>query len=113
VEVLMALAHLNVVQLIEYFMKGPNLVLMLEYLPTNLAQVIQESSEKPLGEAKFKNWMLQILVKVVACHKASLFHGDLKPSNLLMATNGSLKIANFGMTKGQCLKMEPIGCHLT
>jgi len=40
VEVLMALAHPNVVQLIKYFMKGLNLVLMLEYLPTNLVQVI-------------------------------------------------------------------------
>jgi len=99
VEALMALAHPNVVQLIEYFMKGPNLVLMLEYLPMNLAQMIQESSERPLQEAKFKNWMLQILVKVAACHRASIFHWDLKPSNLLVATNGSLKIANFGHAK--------------
>ncbi len=91
----MALAHPNVVRLIEYFMQGPNLVLMLEYLPTNLVQVIHESSEKPLREAKIKSWMLQILAKVAACHRASTFHQDLKASNLLAATDGSLKIANF------------------
>ncbi len=51
----MALAHPNVVQLIKYFMQGPNLVFMLEYLLTTLAQVIQELSEKPLWEAEIKS----------------------------------------------------------
>ncbi len=54
-EALMALAHPNVVQLIKYFMQGPNLVFMLEYLLTTLAQVIQELSEKPLWEAEIKS----------------------------------------------------------
>jgi serine/threonine protein kinase len=76
VEALMALAHPNVVQLIEYFMKGPNLVLMLEYLSTNLAQVIQESSEKPLHETKFKNWMLQILSRLWLVIGHQLFTGS-------------------------------------
>jgi hypothetical protein len=40
-------------------MKGPNLVFMLEYLSTNLAQVVQESNEKPLWEVKIEGWMLQ------------------------------------------------------
>jgi serine/threonine protein kinase len=99
VEALMALAHPNVVQLIEYFMQGPNLVLVLEYLPTDLAQVIQDSSEKPLREAEIKNWMLQILAGVAACHRASILHRDLKPSNLLVAADGSLKIADFGQAR--------------
>jgi serine/threonine protein kinase len=99
VEALMALAHPNVVQLIEYFMQGPNLVLVLEYLPTDLAQVIQESSEKPLREAEIKSWMLQILAGVAACHRVSILHRDLKPSNLLVAADGSLKIADFGQAR--------------
>ncbi len=36
VEMLMALVHPNVMQLIEYFMHGLHLVLVLEYLPMNL-----------------------------------------------------------------------------
>jgi hypothetical protein len=48
VETLMALVDPNVMQLIEYFMHGFHLVLVLEYLLMNLKLVIQESSEKPL-----------------------------------------------------------------
>ncbi len=46
-----------------------------------------------------QSWMLQIFAKVVACHRVSIFHWDLKPSNLLVVINGFLKIADFGHTK--------------
>ncbi len=97
-EALMVLAHPNVVKLIEYFVQGPNLVLVLEYLPTDLAQVIQES-ERPLRESEIKGWMLQILAGVAACHRASILHRDLKPSNMLVGADGSLKVADFGQAR--------------
>jgi len=97
-EALMVLAHPNVVKLIEYFLQGPNLVLVLEYLPTDLAQVIQES-ERPLRESEIKGWMLQILAGVAACHRASILHRDLKPSNMLVGADGSLKVADFGQAR--------------
>ncbi len=43
--------------------------------------------------------MLQILVEVTACHKASILHRDLKPSNLLVVVDGFLKIVDFGQAK--------------
>jgi serine/threonine protein kinase len=75
---------------------------VLEYLPTNLAQVIEKSSEKSLEEAEIKSWMLQILVGVVAYHKVSILHRDLKPSNMLVVIDGFFKIVDLASPKGQC-----------
>ncbi len=95
---LMTLVHPNVVLLIEDFMWGLNLVLVLEYLLTNFAQVIQESNEKPLREAKIKSWMLQILAKVVACHMVSNFSPGLETFKFAVVIDGFLKIIDFGHT---------------
>jgi len=43
--------------------------------------------------------MLQILARVVIYHRASIFHWDFKPSNLLVVVDGSLRIVDFGQTK--------------
>jgi len=32
-------------------------------------------------------------------HSQGVFHGDIKPENILMGSNGQLRIADFGMAK--------------
>jgi serine/threonine protein kinase len=54
VEALMALTHPNVVQLIQNFMKGPNLVLMLEYLSKNLMQMVHNQVRSHCGKRRSK-----------------------------------------------------------
>ncbi|KAG6549156.1 hypothetical protein Mapa_009382 [Marchantia paleacea] len=96
VKALLLLDHPNVVKLYEYFMQGSDMVLVLEYLPSNLSQVIRAGN---LTEAEVKGWCIQILRGLSACHSASVLHRDVKPANLLIAKDGTLKIADFGTAR--------------
>ncbi|CAL9121021.1 cyclin-dependent kinase F-1 [Musa acuminata AAA Group] len=92
----------NVVDLIEYFWNEDeeDAVLVLEFLPADLGAVILEAKRGGAGIAigEVKQWMLQILRGVEACHRSSVVHRDLKPSNLLISADGVLKLADFGQS---------------
>jgi serine/threonine protein kinase len=100
-EALLALNHPNVVKLIEYFVQGANLILVLEFMPSDLFRILEENTENNgrIAEAQVKGWMLQLLRGVAACHQASILHRDLKPSNLLVGADGSVKLADFGQAR--------------
>merc|ERR1712137_440014 len=51
----------------------------------------------PLGQAK--NLMFQLLSGVEYLHSMFILHRDLKTSNLLLSSNGTLKICDFGMAR--------------
>ncbi|KAL6974423.1 Cyclin-dependent kinase F-1 [Sarracenia purpurea var. burkii] len=93
----------NVVVLHEYFWRDDeDAVLVLEFLPTDLASVIREAKrdwDGGLTVGEIKRWIVQILCGVDACHRNSIVHRDLKPSNLLISADGILKLADFGQAR--------------
>ncbi|GER35070.1 cyclin-dependent kinase F-1 [Striga asiatica] len=93
----------NVVVLHEYFWADDeDAVLVLEYLPSDLASVIKAAKKEwdgGIGVGEVKRWMVQILAGVDACHRNSIVHRDLKPSNLLISADGVLKVADFGQAR--------------
>lgn len=102
IEALQTLRHSpNIVDLIEYFWNEDEdeAVLVLEFLPTDLASVIKRakrSGSGGIGIGEAKQWMLQVLRGLDDCHRNLVVHRDLKPSNLLISDSGVLKIADFG-----------------
>ena len=99
IEALQILNSPNVVVLHEFFWReDEDAVLVLEYLRTDLASVINEAKKegRSIGVAQLKRWMLQILSGLDACHRNMIVHRDLKPTNLLVSDDGLLKLADFG-----------------
>ncbi|KAK8970251.1 Cyclin-dependent kinase F-1 [Platanthera guangdongensis] len=102
IEALQILIHApNVVDLIDYFwQEDDDAVLVLEYLHADLAAVIRDGKKAGgLLVGEVKQWMLQILAGVDACHRNLVVHRDLKPSNLLISADGVLKLADFGQAR--------------
>ncbi|MFD9128204.1 serine/threonine-protein kinase, partial [Kitasatospora sp. NPDC059571] len=47
--------------------------------------------------ARAADWAAQVCAGLAAGHAAGLLHGDIKPANLLLAADGTLRILDFGL----------------
>eukprot|EP00741_Cyanophora_paradoxa_P005123 tig00000863_g4965.t1 len=98
IKLLQELRHPNVVELLDVFSRNGSVYLVFEFLETDLDAVIRDSS-LILYEADIKAYMLMLMRGVLACHDSWILHRDLKPDNLLIAPDGQLKIADFGLAR--------------
>ncbi|KAF1859565.1 hypothetical protein Lal_00010149 [Lupinus albus] len=91
----------NVVVMHEFFCcEDEDVVIVLEFLRSDLVTVMKESDNGEMGIGKVKSLMMQILCGVDACHRNMILHRDLKPSNFLISDDGVLKLADFGQCDG-------------
>lgn len=98
VKVLQDLRCNNIVELIDVFLTGDSLHMVLEYCPFDLKDLIYDKKIF-LSIAHFKSCLKMILHGVQHCHKHFILHRDLKPANILIAPSGELRLADFGAAK--------------
>ncbi|GAA5902496.1 hypothetical protein JCM5296_006433 [Sporobolomyces johnsonii] len=98
VKFLRELKHPNVIELVDVFSNKTNLNLVLEFLDTDLEAVIRDKALVFQG-ADIKSWMLMTMKGLEFCHRNWILHRDMKPNNLLIAGDGTLKIADFGLAR--------------
>ncbi|MFD2466717.1 serine/threonine-protein kinase [Amycolatopsis silviterrae] len=74
--------------------------LIMEYLAsTSLAQVLQEKGTlPPLEVARIG---AQIAAALREAHAVGIVHRDIKPGNILLAGNGTVKITDFGISRAK------------
>ncbi|MCS7479472.1 protein kinase [Umezawaea endophytica] len=72
--------------------------LIMEYLPSqSLAAILAERGPLPVGDAvRIGKHMADALA---AAHKASVVHRDVKPGNVLLGAEGTVKITDFGISR--------------
>ncbi len=101
VKYLQELSHPNIIALHSvYSSKNQNLNLVLEYLPLgDLEMLIKDSEGIRYGVAEIKAWMGMLGRGVWFCHENFVLHRDIKPNNLLIAADGEVKLADFGLAR--------------
>ena len=96
------LSHPNVVNVFDQGedpdVEGGTLYLVMELVPGHtLRDVIRTDAPMPPAQA------LAVLEPVVsalaAAHRAGVIHRDIKPENVLIADDGRVKVADFGLAK--------------
>lgn len=95
------LRHPNIISLLSVFSsKDQNLNLVLEYLPLgDLEMLIRDVDRVRYGAADIKAWMGMLARAVWFCHDNFVLHRDIKPNNLLIAADGEVKLADFGLAR--------------
>ena len=94
-------SHKNVVELLDFYPKGNALVLVLELCAGGDLGALLGVAPRASGPsvACAKSVAAQILRGVAACHAMRVAHRDVKPGNVLVAADGTLKLADFGLAR--------------
>jgi sporulation-specific mitogen-activated protein kinase SMK1 len=69
-----------------------------ELVDSDLARVIYSSVQ--FSEFHIQSFLYQILCGLKYIHSTDVIHRDLKPGNILVTTQGTLKICDFGLARG-------------
>ncbi|EHB04704.1 Sperm motility kinase 3 [Heterocephalus glaber] len=97
VENLRGLQHPNFVQLLEVIETYDKVYLVLEYVTGgNLRQRILRTENHRLPEEEARGIFRDIVGAMDYCHTQGIVHGDLKPQNVLIDSQGHAKICDLG-----------------
>jgi hypothetical protein len=76
--------------------EGDHLYLVMELVEgESLAEHIRRTG--PVAPARAAAMLLPVLGALDAAHRVGVVHRDVKPSNVLLATTGAVKLADFGI----------------
>jgi len=91
-----ALAHENIVQIYSWHSIGPLTFFAMEFIDgDNLQQLVQREAKIP--DESILRIVAEACAGVGAAHEAGLLHRDIKPQNIMIAKNGRVKVADFGL----------------
>jgi serine/threonine protein kinase len=92
------LRHPHAVTVHDVVEHGGNPCLVMEYLPSQtLAELVDERG--PLPEALVAGVGWQVASALAAAHAAGIVHRDVTTFNILLAEDGTAKIADFGIAR--------------
>ncbi len=92
------LSHPNVVGVFDQGDDEGTLFLAMEYVPGHTLRDLVRA-EAPLSPARALALIDPVLSALAAAHQAGLIHRDVKPENVLIADDGRVKVADFGLAR--------------
>jgi serine/threonine protein kinase len=91
------LAHPNVVPVYDSGEHDGTPFLVMELLSGRT--LADELGDGPLTEERAREIGAQVLAGLAASHRTGILHRDVKPANVLIAADGSARLADFGIAK--------------
>lgn len=106
ISVLRQLKHPNIVLLNDVVQSEGKLFLVFEFVDKDLKKYF-EATDGMLSPRLIKSYTFQLLRGIHYCHVKGVVHRDLKPQNILVARDGTLKIADFGLARAFVPPIRP------
>lgn len=100
IKFLSELSHPNIIKLHAVFStKDQNLSLVLEHLPLGDLEGLWRNKAITYSGADIKSWANMLCQAIWFCHENYILHRDIKGNNLLIAADGTVKLADFGLAR--------------
>ncbi|XP_051046634.1 putative sperm motility kinase W [Phodopus roborovskii] len=98
IETLQLLQHPNIIQLFQIIVTKKHTYIITEYASGgNLAELVRKGGR--LQEEKAQKLFGQMVSAIRYCHDRDIIHRDLKPHNILLDSEGNIKVADFGLAR--------------
>lgn len=98
VQLLSKIQHPFIINLVGHFQDEKRLYLVLDYVQGGeLFSYLRRSGRLSDDASRF--YIAQLVLAFAYLHRMNIIYRDLKPENLLIASNGSMKITDFGFAK--------------
>lgn len=101
--VLSQLRHPHIVQILDFFTEADDYYLVMEYVQgNNLYQMLRQDRQgEPFPQRVVVEWVEQICEVLHYLHSQHppVVYRDLKPSNIMIDTNNTVKLVDFGIAR--------------
>ena len=95
--------HPNIVKYYDSWFRDSTLCILMEYVPNGTLEtrILAKRAEKGhFVESEVKHMLEQLLSALRCCHdELNVIHRDIKAGNVLVDRYGTLKLADFGISK--------------
>ena len=91
------LKHAGIVKYLDNFYFKGEFNLVMEYV--NGETVMAASPRTPYQESQVIAWASQLLDALAYIHEAGVIHRDINPKNIMLSSNGTVKLIDFGTAK--------------
>lgn len=91
------LKHQNIVTIESANLDSDNPYIIMEYIEGSDLSELLKITPYPIKETIDISY--QILAALKHAHKNNIIHGDIKPTNILITKDGTIKITDFGLAK--------------
>eukprot|EP01135_Chromosphaera_perkinsii_P000421 Nk52_evm1s79 gene=Nk52_evmTU1s79 len=98
ISLLKELKHANIVRLLDVIHQENKLFLVFEFLDQDLKRYLDHRPQG-LSPMHLKSFLFQLLKGIKFCHARRVLHRDLKPQNLLISKDNTIKLADFGLSR--------------
>ena len=97
-QILARLNHPNIVQVYDWGEFNSSYFICMEYVEgESLKEIIEKKG--PMPPETVVDYAIQISNALLMAHKNNLIHRDIKPQNILVTTEGKVKVTDFGIAK--------------
>ena len=92
-----SISHPNVVTVYEVGQDSGQYFMAMEFMPSSLDTVLTERGSLPVSESLA--FARQVASALGVAHEHGIVHRDIKPQNVLIAGDGSARVADFGIAR--------------
>lgn len=101
------LSHPNIVRVFDYGVEKEVYYLVMEYINgETLENLIQRSRPRGLNYSAAMSILNQVFGAISYSHSLGIVHADLKPANIILKSDGTVKLLDFGVSKTNQLKHD-------
>ena len=97
IDILCKLRHPNIIEMIDAFETKTDFCVVTEFAQGELFQILED--DQSLSEDVVRSIAIQLVDALQYLHSNRIIHRDMKPQNILIAANGTVKLCDFGFAR--------------